>query len=233
MLTIQNLHVQYNNKKEVLKGVNVSIEAGKTHGFVGLNGAGKTTLLNALYAFVRPTEGLITYQERPLQRRDIAYLEAENFFYTYMTGREYLELFPAGPSGFPLISWQELFSLPLDEITENYSTGMRKRLALLAVLKLDKPIIILDEPFNGLDLEGTHLLTLILSRLHERGKTILITSHIYETLATCCHWIYYLINGCIDQSFSQPEFPILQEKLQRTVEQNSLLQIQGLFADSK
>lgn len=233
MLTIHNLHVQYDNKNEILKALNLSMEVGKTHGFVGLNGAGKTTLLNTLYSFVQPTKGWITFLDKPLQRRDIAYLEAENFFYTYMTGREYLELFPTGPSGFSLINWQELFSLPLDEITENYSTGMRKRLALLAVLKLDKPIIILDEPFNGLDLEGAHLLTLILSRLHERGKTILITSHIYEILTTSCHWIHYLVNGNIDQSFSQPEFPILKEKLQRTVEQNSLLQIQGLIADSK
>jgi len=205
------------------------METGKTHGFVGLNGAGKTTLLNTLYAFLKPKEGIITFQDRLLERRDIAYLEAENYFYTYMTGREYLGLFPAGTSDFSIESWQELFSLPLDEITENYSTGMRKRLALLAVLKLDKPILILDEPFNGLDLEGTYLLSLILDRLHERKKTIIVTSHIYETLTGCCDYIHYLVNGLIDQTFTKPEFARLYERLKTTIEKQSLQKIEGLL----
>lgn len=74
-----------------------------------------------------------------------------------MTGREYLDLFPAGTNGFKTDNWQQLFHIPLDDITENYSTGMGKKLALLAVLKQDKPIVVLDEPFNGLDLESAHI----------------------------------------------------------------------------
>jgi ABC-2 type transport system ATP-binding protein len=199
------------------------MKTGITHGLAGLNGAGKTTLLNALFGFLKPKEGIVSLDGRPLQRRDIAYLEAENFFYPFMTGREYLELFnPSSAAAFNMDSWQELLSLPLDQVTESYSTGMKKRLALLGVIKLDKPVLILDEPFNGLDMEGTHLLAMILERLHRQGKTIIVTSHIYETLTGCCMQIHYLVNGVIEQSFTPPEYPLLQERLRETVEGRSL-----------
>lgn len=100
MLTIRNLQVEYKKQSLILKGITLSMESGKIHGIVGLNGAGKTTLLNTLYGFIRPVEGSILYNDNPLHRRDIAYLEAENYFYPYMTGREYLDLFPAGKMAF-------------------------------------------------------------------------------------------------------------------------------------
>ena len=178
MLTIEDLRVGYSKEKDVLKGICLSMETGKIHGLVGLNGAGKTTLLNALYSFIRPQSRTILYDGSPLKRKEIGYLESENYFYPYMTGNEYLNLFPSGGTNFDTESWQKLLSLPLGEITENYSTGMRKKLALLAVLKMNKPILILDEPYNGLDLESAHLLTLLLSRLRENGKTVLVTSQI-------------------------------------------------------
>lgn len=92
MLTIRNLQVEYKKEFPVLKGIDLSMESGKIHGLVGLNGAGKTTLLNTLYSFIRPSAGSVSYNDRSLKRQDIAYLEAENYFYPYMTGREYLDL---------------------------------------------------------------------------------------------------------------------------------------------
>jgi ABC-2 type transport system ATP-binding protein len=213
MFTIENLQVCYKKEKSVLKSIDLSMETGKVHGFVGLNGAGKTTLLNTLYGFITPVTGQISYNGQPLKRQDIAYLEAENYFYPYMTGREYLSLFPRGNTTFDIEHWQQLFSLPLEEITENYSTGMRKKLALLAVLKQGKPVLILDEPFNGLDLESSFLLTIFLEQLQNKGTTILITSHIYESLTNCCHYIHYLTNGIIKQSYPKEEFHSLKEQL--------------------
>lgn len=229
MLTIKNLHVGYEDGPEVINGIDLSFETGKTHGIVGLNGAGKTTLLNTFYSLIKPKEGTIMYDDRLLSRRDIAYLEAENYFYPYMTGREYLQLFPEGESAFSMEEWGDLFAIPLNRITDSYSTGMRKRLAVLAVIKMDKPIIILDEPFNGLDLEGTHLLTMILARLHERHKTILVTSHIYETLTGSCDYIHYLNKGIIEKSYGQEQFPILQKYLQQTMHNQSYNQINELL----
>ena len=229
MLTIRNLQVEYKKESPVLKGINLSMEPGKIHGLVGLNGAGKTTLLNTLYAFIRPSEGSVLYNDTALKRKDIAYLEVENYFYPYMTGREYLNLFPAGKNGFDTESWQQLFHIPLDDITENYSTGMRKKLALLAVLKPDKPILILDEPFNGLDLESAHILTLILQQLREGGKTVLVTSHVFETLTSSCDQIHHIDHGTIDHSYSKEQFGMLQELLYSTIENRASDQMRKLI----
>lgn len=229
MLTIRNLQVEYKKQSLILKGITLSMESGKIHGIVGLNSAGKTTLLNTLYGFIRPVEGSILYNDNPLHRRDIAYLEAENYFYPYMTGHEYLDLFPAGENGFQVDNWQKLFNIPLNDITENYSTGMKKKLALLGVLKPDKPILILDEPFNGLDLESAHILTLILQQLREKGKTVLVTSHVFETLTSGCDYIHHINNGMIARSYSQDQFGMLQQLLYSTIEYQTADQIKGLI----
>lgn len=229
MLTIRNLQVEYNKGIRILKGIDLSMEPGKIHGLVGLNGAGKTTLLNTLYAFIRPVEGSVEYNGKLLQRRDIAYLEAENYFYPYMTGREYLSLFPAGEDGFQIENWQKLFPLPLDDITENYSTGMKKKLALMAILKLDKPVIILDEPFNGLDLESAHILTLILQQLRKKEKTVLVTSHVFETLTSSCDYIHHINKGTIEQSYSKEQFGMLQQLLYSTIEDEASEQVKELI----
>ena len=221
MLTIDNLNTGYGPDKQILKGLNLSMETGKIHGLVGLNGAGKTTFLNTLYSFIRPESGTLLFNSSPLLRKDIGYLEAENYFYPYMTGTEYLALFPDGTGSFDQKSWQELLRLPLNDITENYSTGMRKKLALIAVLKTDKPILILDEPFNGLDLESAHILTLILDQLRQKGKTILITSHIYESLTSISDYIHYMDNGQIAYSYPKERFEELRQLLQTTVSQRA------------
>lgn len=229
MLTIHDLHVSYHKGNEILKGITLSMESGKIHGLVGLNGAGKTTLLNTLYAFIRPQGGSVSYNGHTLQRKEIAFLETEHFFYPYMTGQEYLNLFPTGNTGFDQDRWKQLFALPLTDITESYSTGMKRKLALLAVLKTDKPILILDEPFNGLDLESSHLLTMILTSLREKGKTVLITSHIYETLTSSCDLIHHLDSGQIAGSYPEEKFGELQELLHTTIERRAMTLIKELI----
>ncbi|MDR1557158.1 MAG: ABC transporter ATP-binding protein [Tannerellaceae bacterium] len=233
MFTIENLHAGYGTGKEVLKGLSLSMETGTIQGFVGLNGAGKTTFLNTLYQFIRPSEGRISYRNAPLRRTDISYLEATNYFYPYMTGREYLRFFPAGEAGFDTESWMQLFALPPDEITETYSTGMKKKLALLAALKPDKPLLILDEPFNGLDIESVHLLSMILDQLRTRKKTLLITSHLYESLSGCCDYIHYLSGGVIARSYPAGEFSVLRGELQGMMEERFGHSVNELLPDAR
>ena len=195
MLIIDNIHVSY-GKCEALKGLSLSLEPGTVHGLSGINGSGKTTLLNALYGFVRPAEGQVTLHGLPLQRKDIAFLETENHFYPYITGREYLGLFPKS-NKFNSEAWADIFSIPLDDVTENYSTGMRKKVAIVATIQSDKPVVLLDEPFNGLDSHSVTNLYALLDRLRQNGTITLLTAHIYELFGGCCTQIHHLKNGRI------------------------------------
>ncbi|MFV0591694.1 MAG: ATP-binding cassette domain-containing protein [Draconibacterium sp.] len=195
MITISNLTISYNKNEKVIDNLNLSLDENLIHGIVGLNGAGKTTLLNTLYGLKKPVAGSIQFRKSEIDKKSIAYLVTENFFYSNITGKEYLSLFKN--EKFDIDQWNRLFNLPLDKIIDGYSTGMKKKLALLGVLKQDKTLIILDEPFNGLDIETCRIIRMILLRLKERNKTIIITSHIIETLTNLCDFIHYLEEGQI------------------------------------
>lgn len=205
MLTIKNLTASY-GKDSVLENLNLDIEEGMIHGLAGINGSGKTTLFHTIYGFIKPDAGTIQLNEQPLSRKKIAFLETQNYFYSNIKGKEYLDLFPDSTSTFSVKMWQELFKFPLNDLIENYSTGMKKKLALTGILKLDKPILLLDEPFNGIDMEAVRIIEKLLLRLKEKGKTIIITSHILETLTAICDQIHILENKNITRIYRKNEF---------------------------
>jgi ABC-2 type transport system ATP-binding protein len=212
MISIQNLSVTF-SEHVVLNNISMNFEQGQVHGIVGLNGAGKTTFFNALAKTSKPDEGIFKKDNIVLTIKDTAYLETVNFFYSRITGNEYLKIFKQTNGDFNLNSFQQYFKLPLDELVENYSTGMKKKLALLAILKQDKPIFILDEPFNGLDLETNKILELIVTTLQQKGKTVFISSHIIEPLLSTCNTIHLLENGSFIKSFAQAEFDKIDDAL--------------------
>lgn len=216
MITIKNLNISYQKNKKVIDSLNLTMEENTINGIVGLNGTGKTTLLNAIYGLKKIDSGKINLKEAAITKREIAYLVTENFFYSNITGREYLSLFKN--KQFNDDKWNELFLLPLNQIIDEYSSGMKKKLAIIGILKQDKPIIILDEPFNGLDIETSRIIRSILLRLKKRGKTIIITSHIIETLTNLCDYIHYLENGKIKYSKEKKEFAEFEKEIFKTIE---------------
>jgi ABC-2 type transport system ATP-binding protein len=217
MLEIENLTISYGDHK-VIDALSVSLSVHCIHGLVGMNGAGKTTLLNTMAGFIRAGQGTILMEGNPLKRADLAFLETENFFYSHITGREYLGLFKA-PAGVPDIDeWNRMFSLPLDQLIDGYSSGMKRKLALAGVLRQDKPLVILDEPFNGLDLESSRLLSLIITRLKQRGTTVIITSHILGSLTGVCDHIHLLRNGKIMFSRDKENFATLEQDIFKDVD---------------
>ena len=226
MITINNLTISYNKSKKVINKLNLSLDEGLIHGIVGLNGSGKTTLLNALFGFKKPEKGAIQYDNRKINKKTVAYLVTENFFYSNITGREYLNLFKN--KAFDIEQWNMLFSLPLDTIVDGYSTGMKKKLALLAILKQDKSLMILDEPFNGLDIETCRIIRMILLRLKEKNKTIIITSHIIETLTNLCDFLHYLENGEIKYSKDKNGFSDFKREVFDKIENENIELIQEL-----
>jgi ABC-2 type transport system ATP-binding protein len=211
MIILNDLHVRYGNN-HVIKGLNLDIADHSIHGLVGLNGAGKTTLLNAIYGLKEKAKGEIRCGSAQFCRRKIAFLETENYFYPRITGMEYLKLFRTNNPAFDIDKWNEFFELPLHRLIESYSNGMKKKLALLGVIALDREILMLDEPFNGLDLETVEKLKRLLPSL-KSSKTILITSHILESLLGICDSISYLNGGMIQFTRERREFDSIEDEI--------------------
>ena len=93
MITINELSISYNKDEKVINNLNLLLDENLIHGIVGLNGAGKTTLLNTLYGLKKPDVGTILFDDKKINKKSVAYLVTENFFYSNITGREYLSLF--------------------------------------------------------------------------------------------------------------------------------------------
>lgn len=225
MITIKDLCVSYSNESKVIDSLFLDLPEKKIHGIVGLNGAGKTTLLNTLYGLKKIDSGEISCDGKRITKKEISYLVTENYFYPFITGREYLGLFRS--EKFDEDKWNGLFCLPLDDIIDGYSSGMKKKLALMGILKQDKPVMILDEPFNGLDIETCRIIRSILLRLRENGRTIILTSHIIETLTNLCDFIHYLEGGGIKFSKSRDQFAEFEKSLFESIEKKNI----GLIND--
>ncbi|MGI4872881.1 MAG: ATP-binding cassette domain-containing protein [Janthinobacterium lividum] len=231
MLEISNLHKAY-GRHEVLRGVSLRIRPGTIHGLIGANGAGKTTLINCLYGLERDFSGTVSTTEASQPVREITgLLPYEPYFYPRLTGREYVE-FCLQARGRPvpdLRGWNQLLELPLDQYAEEYSAGMKKKLALLALVVQDFQYLILDEPFNGLDLEANLLLKELLKRLRDRGTGILLTSHILGTLIEVADEATVLVGGRVQRHYLASEFGTLEADLLAALHGEKLAQLQKLL----
>jgi ABC-2 type transport system ATP-binding protein len=218
MITIDNLTAGYRGST-VLHGISLSLEEGRIHGLVGLNGSGKTTLLRCIYGLIHSVSGGVKRDGAELNRRFMSFLETDLYFYHGITGGEYLSLFRSpGGNEFNMKEWADLFHLPLNGLVEHYSTGMKKKLALLGLIKTGKQVLLLDEPFNGLDLESARILQAVISRLREKGRTVLLTSHMLGTLTELCDAIHHLHEGRIRKSYTSGEAEQLREELFRELD---------------
>lgn len=211
MLTITDLRCAYGGKP-VLNIPRYELAPG-IHGIVGLNGAGKTTLLNALYGFGRNAEAALRWKGTDLFHGNAAFQEAEGFFYPGITGGEYLHLFMPVAGQEDDRALNALLDVPLDQLISTYSTGMKRKLVLLGVLRLDREVLLLDEPINGLDLASVRVLEAIVRRLAERGRTVLITSHVLGPLRDLCDRIHLLEHGSFTRSFERGHTQGLEEAL--------------------
>lgn len=213
MITIDTLTVRAGGRT-ILDRLTMHLSEGRIHGIAGINGAGKTTLLNTLYGFMPAASGSITRNGRPLRRRETAYLESENFFYSGMTGRDYLDLIRHyHPSADPT-PYVKLFALPIDEEVTRWSTGMKKKLALTAALMQEKEVLLLDEPFNGLDMEAVYAAQRMIAAAGRAGRTVLVTSHIFPTLEAVADDLFVIDGGSIAGRYDRPEFPRAARELE-------------------
>ncbi|MFK8161350.1 MAG: ATP-binding cassette domain-containing protein [Lewinella sp.] len=211
MIELKNLKKSYGNNL-VLKGITADFAPGKVYGIIGENGAGKTTLFRCIAGLI-VHEGTVKATSSDF-RHSLGFLQTNNYFFPRMTGREYLRLLCQARHIVPdKLDDRNVFDLPLDEYAESYSTGMQKKLALLGVLLQHNDVLILDEPFNGVDIQSNIVIAEIIHELKRLGKTILISSHIFSTLSTTCDEIHLLREGLFIRSVTPSDYPELEREM--------------------
>jgi len=210
-LTIKSLSKSYANKN-ILNNINLHFKKGEISGIVGENGAGKTTLFKCIAGLEKYT-GNVEYNTGIL-KNTIGFLDTNPNFISKITGKEYLQLLcNARDIKIDDFDKKNIFDLPLNQFCETYSTGMKKKLALTGILLQENEVFILDEPFNGVDINSNIIIKEMLVRLKELNKTIIISSHIFSTLNETCDNLHYLKNGIIAKSVIKNEFYLIENEM--------------------
>lgn len=208
MIEVRHLSKKYGTN-EVLKNVNIKFDKGKVYGVIGENGAGKTTLFRCI-AGLEKYEGEIKSDINPLKNH-LGLLLSELYFFQKITGTEFIRLLcNARNIKTADIENRNIFDLPLNQYASVYSTGMKKKLALTAILLQGNEYFILDEPFNGVDIRSNIIITEIIHKLRELNKTVIISSHIFSTLSETCDEIHLLDNGEFVKWVQRENFPDLE-----------------------
>jgi ABC-2 type transport system ATP-binding protein len=186
--------------------LSLSIQPGKIYGLIGPNGAGKTSTLRMIIGIIVPDSGQITVFGEPLKREHkdrFGYLPEERGLYKKMKVMEHL-LFLAqlkGLSGSEALkragSWCERFELSAwtDKKVEELSKGMQQKVQFIGAILHDPELIVMDEPFSGLDPASTVVLKDVLLELAKRGKTILLSTHGMDQAEKLCHSICLVNHG--------------------------------------
>ena len=211
MIIIESLSKTFGSN-EVLKNINLTIEKGRVYGIIGENGSGKTTLFNCI-AGLEKHSGEVKSNYDNLKNH-LGFLQTDPHFFSKITGREYLQLFSIARNIKAVaFDHKNIFNLPLNQYATTYSTGMKKKLALTAILLQENDLFILDEPFNGVDIHSNIIITGIIRKLKELGKTVIISSHIFSTLNDTCDEIHLLKEGTFVKKVYKNEFNQLEQEM--------------------
>lgn len=188
-----------------LKDISFSAENGSILGFVGHNGSGKTVLFKCICGFYAVTEGEIRINDRLVgigedMPRNIAFTIEEPAFHGEYSGRKNLELlYELRHKRNPEYIRKTMETVKLDYMSKKkvskYSLGMKQRLAIAQVLMEDMPILIMDEPMNGLDRSGIREVRELILEEKRKGKIILLASHNSADIEYLCDTVYELENG--------------------------------------
>ena len=218
MLKIDHLTKTYGEKKAV-DDLSLHIQAGEIYGFIGHNGAGKTTTLKSVAGILQFDAGEITVcgksiRTQPIEcKREMAYIPDNPDLYEYMTGIKYLN-FIADIFGVSAEDRQErirkyadLFELTTDlaQPIAAYSHGMKQKLAIISAWLHAPKLIIMDEPFVGLDPKAAHLLKGMMRELCESGGAIFFSTHVLEVAEKLCDKVAIIKGGKLIRSGTMEE----------------------------
>jgi ABC-2 type transport system ATP-binding protein len=182
--------------RDVIADCSHAFVAGTVHGILGHNGAGKTTLFDAMFGFLEMASGSISLGARLLTQLDVAYLPTDLHFYEGVTGEEVLLLFARSRTiSERTRACAEALDVPLGALVDTYSVGTRRKLALVAVASLDRPVLLLDEPFEAVDVVSRRVVRHILRTEAARGRIVIYSAHELESLPSFSDRISLLHGG--------------------------------------
>ena len=208
MLNIQHLTKVYGDKKAV-DDLSLHIRPGEIYGFIGHNGAGKTTTLKSCCGILGFDGGEIlvdgvSIRTDPLAcKRKMAYIPDNPDLYEYMTGIQYLNFIgdvfgvPAGERRERIRRYGDLFELTRDlaQPVSAYSHGMKQKLAILSALLHSPKLMLMDEPFVGLDPKASHQLKILMRQMCDQGGAIFFSTHVLEVAEKLCDKVAIIRGG--------------------------------------
>lgn len=218
MLKIEHLTKKYGDTKAV-DDLSLHIAPGEIYGFIGHNGAGKTTTLKSVVGILNFDEGEIlidgtSIKDDPLKcKKEIAYIPDNPDLYEFMTGIKYLN-FVADIFGVDsdkrqqrIKKYADLFEITNDlaQPISTYSHGMKQKLAIVSAWLHDPKLIIMDEPFVGLDPKAAHLLKGMMREVCDKGGAIFFSTHVLEVAEKLCDKIAIIKNGKLIRSGTMEE----------------------------
>ena len=242
MLELRNVYKRFSGIPAV-EDVSFSARAGEVTGYLGPNGSGKSTTMKMITGLIELSAGIILFEDKPIRdnlvayKQRMGYVPEEPYLYTHLTGHEYLTMvaqlrnLPAKQSAEKIDGLLHLLALHGDRHVSisSYSKGMRQKVLLAAALLHNPDLILLDEPFSGLDVGSALVLRSLIQELAARGKVVLFSSHELETVERICAHVVILHRGKIvaDDSIEHLRtlmaLPTLEEIFsQLAVEQDTL-----------
>ena len=213
MLKIMNLTKNYGDKKAV-DNLSLEINGGEIYGFIGPNGAGKTTTIKSLVGILKFDEGEITLGETDIKKdplafkRKIAYIPDNPDLYDYMTGNQYLNFIadifkvPSDERKQKIEYYANKFAIygDLNAALSSYSHGMKQKIAIISAWIHDPELIVMDEPFVGLDPESSHKLKEMMREHCDNGGMIFFSTHVLEVAERLCDKVAIIKKGKLIKS---------------------------------
>jgi ABC-2 type transport system ATP-binding protein len=229
MLELRNVSKHFSSIPAV-DNVSFTARPGEVTGYLGPNGSGKSTTMKMITGLIEATFGQILFEGKPIEedpigyRRRMGYVPEEPYLYNHLSGAEYLTMvaqlrnLPARPSSERIDGMLRLLSLYDDRHASisGYSKGMRQKVLIVAALMHNPDLILLDEPFSGLDVASSLVLRSLIQELAARGKAVLFSSHELDTVERVCSHVVILHRGklvaddSIERLRSLMELPTLE-----------------------
>ena len=228
MLKIEHLTKHYKGSNKGVTDINLSIEAGDIYAFIGHNGAGKTTTLKCVVGIHGFEEGEIRIngislkKEPMLCKQQFAYIPDNPDLYEYLTGIQYLNFIadvfevPADMREARITKYADAFEITasLGDLIVSYSHGMKQKLAIISALVHEPKLLILDEPFVGLDPKATVVLKELMHELCDRGGAIFFSTHVLDVAEKLCNKVAIIKDGKVLTSGKMDEIVRTGESLE-------------------